>query len=87
MPDGNKYAIGGSTTTGPGAMFSANPTVVGTAGGACGSGCLASVQGFFAGTNAERAGVGYSIQDNLLTGGSSTILGAAAFKNTGVPVP
>jgi hypothetical protein len=87
MPDGNKYAIGGSTTTGPGAMFSANPTVVGTAGGACGSGCLALVQGFFAGTNAERAGVGYSIQDNLLTGGSSTILGAAAFKNTGVPVP
>ncbi|MGA8006233.1 MAG: FecR family protein [Burkholderiales bacterium] len=87
MPDGNGYAIGGSTTTGPGAMFSANPTVVGTAGGACGSGCNASVQGFFAGTNAARAGVGYSIQDYQLTGGSGNIVGAAAFKNTGVPVP
>ncbi|MFZ1908024.1 MAG: FecR family protein [Burkholderiales bacterium] len=88
MPDGNGYAIGGSTTTGPGAMFSANPTVVGVAGNACGSGCNASVQGFFAGTNAARAGVAYNIQDYPATGGGSgTILGAAAFKNTGVPVP
>jgi hypothetical protein len=87
MPDGNGYTIGGTTTTGPGAMFSANPTAVGVAGNACGSGCYASIQGFFAGTNAARAGVAYNIQDYSLTGGTSTILGAAAFKNTGVPVP
>jgi hypothetical protein len=87
MPDGNGYVIGGNATTQGGALFSASPTVVGTAGNACGSGCYSSVQGFFAGTNASRAGVAYYIQDYAATGGTSNIVGAAAFKNTGVPVP
>jgi hypothetical protein len=47
-------------------------------GGACGvSGCTASIQGFFAGASAERAGVGYRIQDGT---SFNNIIGAAAFQ-------
>jgi hypothetical protein len=45
-------------------------------GGSCAAcGCSASVTGFFAGANAERAGLSYHIQNS-----STNILGAAAFK-------
>lgn len=84
MPDGNKYLLNGSTTY-SGALFSSSSlTVTGAGGSACiGSGCFSDVQGFFSGTNAARAGVAYHINDNY----SADIIGAAAFKNTGVPVP
>jgi hypothetical protein len=45
--------------------------------GACG--CSATVNGFFAGTSAERAGIGYHIQDGFPPSGAE-IIGAAAFK-------
>jgi hypothetical protein len=41
----------------------------------CSCGCSANVQGFFAGANAERAGLGYHITDFS----SPDIVGAAAF--------
>ena len=90
MPDGNKYVVGGQADQYSGAMFSGSTAALyatPAGGNACGSGCNASVQGFFAGANAARAGVGYTIQDNQLTGGTSYIVGAAAFENTGLPVP
>ncbi|MGE3425075.1 MAG: hypothetical protein AB7N24_23750, partial [Dehalococcoidia bacterium] len=46
-----------------------------TTGASCTSGCEASVQGFFAGSSAERAGLGYHITDYL----SGHVLGTAAF--------
>jgi len=55
----------GRTSSGPG------PGTL-TASG-CVTGCAASVSGFFAGANAERAGVGYSISDD------KSVVGAAAF--------
>jgi hypothetical protein len=76
--DSKNYTIGGSAGI-LGSAFSSslgNVTVSGS-GGACGfSGCSASVDGFFAGVDAVRAGLGYSISDS---GTSKTIEGAAAF--------
>jgi len=72
--DGKSYAIVGNAPI-SGSLFSGNPTVTGSL-GACGlSGCFASVQGFFAGPNVERAGLGYQIDDGI----SKDIVGAAAF--------
>ncbi|MGA7983608.1 MAG: FecR family protein [Burkholderiales bacterium] len=86
MPDGNKYLLNGTADSYSGALFSASSlTVTGAGGIACGSGCSSNVQGFFAGTNASRAGVAYQINDYYPAG--ANIVGAAAFKNTGVPVP
>jgi hypothetical protein len=77
--DGKSYAIGGNAGI-SGSTFSGNlgtPTVGGTGGGACaGNGCSVSVDGFFAGANAARAGLGYQIVD---FGNGRNILGAAAF--------
>jgi len=56
------YTGGGLTVTGSGS--------------ACTSGCSALVQGFFAGPSAERAGLGYHVNDP--TAGKD-VLGAAAF--------
>ena len=85
MPDGNKYLMNGSTAA-SGAMFSTSSlSVTGAGGNACGSGCYSYVQGFFSGANAARAGVAYHISDYYPAG--ADIVGAAAFKNTGVPVP
>ncbi len=79
MPDGKGYAIGGSAQI-SGSMFSgttgASLSAFGT-GGACTSSCGATVNGFFAGATAERAGLGYHIQD--FTSGKN-VVGAAAFK-------
>jgi len=74
MPDGKGYAWTGSTTTSS-ASFSMSSLSTGT-GGACSSSCSASVQGFFAGANAERAGIGYRVIDSIA---NQTVVGAAAF--------
>jgi hypothetical protein len=78
MSDGKGYKVTGATTSRT-SLFSMNSQqviVVGTSGGACGQGCAGTIQGFFAGANAIRAGVGYEVQD--FTG--SQVVGAAAFK-------
>lgn len=77
--NGMGYAIGGSAGI-SGSTFSSsrgNVTVAGTGGGACGtSGCSANVDGFFAGTDAARAGLAYQVIDS---GQGRNIFGAAAF--------
>lgn len=79
MPDGNGYALGGVAQITSGTSFfkglSGLGLTVGNAGGnACFSGCTARVDGFFAGSSAERAGVAYHVQDTFLD-----VVGAAAF--------
>ena len=78
MPD-TTYAIGGSATL-------AGPTFVGVEGqaltttspnGGCQSGCNSLVVGFFAGSIAERAGLGYHVNDFLA---NKDVLGTAAFQ-------
>jgi hypothetical protein len=78
MPD-TTYAIGGSATL-------AGPTFVGVEGqaltttspnGGCQSGCNSLVVGFFAGSTAERAGLGYHVNDFLA---NKDVLGTAAFQ-------
>jgi len=75
MPDGKGFAMTGSTTTAS-SLFTGSPSITGS-GGACACSCTSSLQGFFAGTNAERAGIAYEINDSF---GSGKLLGAAAFK-------
>ncbi|MCO6435982.1 MAG: hypothetical protein J5J06_02715, partial [Phycisphaerae bacterium] len=69
MPD-RTYGMTGSTSTSS-AAFSISPSVTG-----CASSCSASIEGFFAGATAERAGVGYHIDDFAA---NKDVLGAAAF--------
>lgn len=78
MPTGG-YALNGSTSTAS-ASFALSPSVTGT-GGACAFRCTAGVAGFFAGRDAERAGVGYRITDQDVAVGAQypTIQGTAAF--------
>lgn len=45
--------------------------------GSCGASCATSISGFFAGTNASRAGLSYQI-----TGNTQNVQGAAAFAST-----
>jgi hypothetical protein len=75
--DSKNYSIGGSAGI-SGSAFSSSlgPVTVSESGGSCGSGCSASVDGFFSGVNAIRAGLGYSISDFNT---SKTIEGTAAF--------
>jgi hypothetical protein len=81
MPDGAGYGIGGSaqisgnTFSGQQTFGTGTLTTSGT-GGACLSGCNALVQGFFAGTTAERAGLAYHVDDFF---NGKDVLGAAAF--------
>jgi hypothetical protein len=75
--DGRNYAIGGdaliSGSTFSGSTISGQgPGLITTSG--CVSACSASVSGFFAGTSAERAGLGYNIRDD------KQLIGAAAFR-------
>ncbi|MGE3425076.1 MAG: FecR domain-containing protein [Dehalococcoidia bacterium] len=80
--DGNGYAIGGnapisgSSFTGSVSFGQGTLSVTGTTSGACFSGCNALVEGLFAGSSAERAGLGYHIDD---VGNGKDIIGAAAF--------
>lgn len=79
MPDGKSYIVGGSAQISGSFIFGVTGnglTTTGT-GGACTSGCGAQVSGFFAGASAERAGLGYHINDFL---SGKDVIGAAAFK-------
>jgi hypothetical protein len=67
MPD-RTYTMDVTGVATSSAQFGFSPTV-----GGCQSGCNANVQGFFAGTNAERAGIAYEIND------LKSVVGAAAF--------
>jgi hypothetical protein len=73
MPD-KSYAWTSTTTT-PGAGFNmfSNSGITGCSDGTC----SANVRGFFAGASAERAGIGYQINDN---NNGNQVAGAAAFK-------
>jgi hypothetical protein len=79
MPAYGTYTMnGGTTICGSGSSFSFAPRVTGT-GSACIDICSATVQGFFAGATAERAGMGYSISDdNVLLKTFRQVVGAAA---------
>jgi hypothetical protein len=78
------YALDGSTTISlTGSFWSlfmfGTGSVTPSGGATCASTCSASAEGFFAGANAERAGMSYRINDfNGVT--SKNIIGAAAFK-------
>jgi hypothetical protein len=75
MPGSKNYSIGGIADIN-GNTFTGNGQT--GLGGSCpGSSCSASVSGFFAGTNAERAGLGYQIDD--FSTGFDVVVGAAAF--------
>jgi hypothetical protein len=71
MPD-RLYAWSGSASGSSSPFFSMSPSSV--SGCANSTGCTAQVNGFFAGANAERAGISYVIND------FSRVGGAAAFK-------
>jgi hypothetical protein len=80
MQDGHTYAWGIAVNP-TGALFQqGNQSVVHSGPGPaqCSSGCQASVQGFFAGASAERAGISYHIRDGNNIG--KEVFGAAAFK-------
>jgi hypothetical protein len=73
---GNSYAIVGNAAIN-GSTFSSSFIPVSDSNGTCGScNCSAGVSGFFAGSSAERAGLGYNVSD----GSRGNIIGAAAFK-------
>ena len=70
------YTLNGSTTISS-SLFSMTPTVTASSGG-CSYGCSSLVNGFFAGTNAERAAMAYRINDY-----TAQVVGAAALTKTG----
>jgi hypothetical protein len=77
MPTAGMYTMnGGTTICGSTSSFSFSPSVAGD-GSNCFCGCSSFVQGFFAGTNADRAGLAYHISDFTA---SKQIIGAAALK-------
>lgn len=66
--------------------FTGNSFVASTAyatGSGCSGSCMAEVKGFFAGTNAARAGVAYKIDSSMILG--STVRGAAVYTQTSSP--
>jgi hypothetical protein len=75
MQDGVTYSIGGSAAISGSTFSGSTLSNLTTSGSGCFSSCSASVQGFFAGTSAERAGLAYHISD----GSGSDVVGAAAF--------
>jgi hypothetical protein len=77
MPD-RTYGMSVKGAPASTALFSFSPAVT----GCLGTGCSASVQGFFAGPTAERVGVGYHIADvdpNAVVLIPKDIVGSAAF--------
>ncbi|HVL37162.1 MAG TPA: hypothetical protein VM489_15940, partial [Burkholderiales bacterium] len=72
----NQYALGTNPGYIYGSQFYMYPTVTHT-GSHCTSGCYAGVEGFFAGANAARAGMAYSIVDWMEPG--KDVSGVAAF--------
>lgn len=79
MPDGKGYVVGGAAQISSNLIFGStgNGLTTSGTGGACMSGCGALVNGFFAGTSAERAGLGYHINDFTTL---KDVIGAAAFQ-------
>ena len=79
MPDGKGYGVGGTAQISSNFIFGStgNGLTTSGTGGACASGCGALVNGFFAGTSAERVGLGYHINDFATT---KEVIGAAAFR-------
>jgi len=78
MPDQRAYTIGGGAPI-SGSTFSAFQDLQGSGTlviSGCASGCIALIQGFFAGATAERAGLAYHIND---WAANKDVLGAAAF--------
>lgn len=76
MPDAS-YRIDGSGSFSGSRIFMSS-SATGTGGAACAAcGCFSSVNGFFAGASAERAGLAYQISDF-----SKQINGVAAFQKT-----
>jgi hypothetical protein len=67
MPD-RSYSLIGSSISNAGSSFSVSPSTSG-----CATTCSSTVLGFFAGTSAERVGIGYSVAD-----GPQRVFGAAA---------
>jgi len=85
MPaDGLGYNINGpgvvSGNTFAGSFDNTAKTLAGTTTSSCTNGCVATVNGFFAGSAAERAGLTYNLRDFTLPSYEQTIMGAAAFK-------
>jgi hypothetical protein len=70
MPGGRTYGLTGNTNAST-ASFALSPNLSGCVE------CSSLVQGFFAGSNAERVGIGYHIVDFDTT---KEVVGAAAFK-------
>jgi hypothetical protein len=80
MP-GASYLLDGQTSSSQSFFtLSSSQLAVKPSGTACAASCSAIVNGFFAGANAERAGISYRISDFDLLEQSKTITGAAAFK-------
>ena len=77
----NSYAIVNQPIAITGATFSSGATALPVT-GPCAS-CSASVNGFFAGASAERAGLSYSITNPTVL----NIQGVAAFASTGIVPP
>lgn len=73
--DGKNYTVGGTAPI-SGSVFSGTSATVITGGsvGACVPSCSTSINGFFSGANAERAGLAYQIDDS-----GKFVIGAAAF--------
>jgi len=74
MSDGRGYNFNNSTTSSS-SLFSVSGSVTGSGGACASSSCFGNVSGFFAGANADRAGVGYQIFDT-----TRQVIGAAALK-------
>ncbi len=78
FPNGPIYGVSGTGLKAtPQFGFSGSPSLTTTGSTGCASACSSTVNGFFAGPNAERAGIGYQIDD---PGAKTTVHGAAALK-------
>lgn len=70
----NTYAINGSATIGAGSTFTGGASIFNATN--CTQTCTATINGFFAGANASRAGLSYQINNSS---GPNSIQGVAAF--------
>lgn len=78
----NSYSINGNAPIStPTATFSGSAWNTTSTTGGCTSGCFTSVNGFFAGTDASRAGLSYQIDESM----GRSVQGAAAFSRTTPP--
>jgi hypothetical protein len=81
---GQDFSLSFSGSYSPGAGVSVSASVYSISG--CSGSCSASVDGFFAGANAERAGGAYSITSTAIgTGAGDAIQGAVVYTRTANP--